>query len=346
MALFTTIEDFRQHAPQLHMEYNWDKLARVINQITRKRIWPYISEAEYLVLEAGYLAGNGGAFSHAFSTAYNTSASLDATQEKAVEFLQDAIAHYTMLHLLSIGRVQVSQMGIQQNSSSDGSSQPASYHAIQDTKKVYADMAYEFMDCVLQFMEDNAATFPSWTASDAYTEIKSIFVWKTDILNRYVSAGLSRYTFLSLRSQLEQVQEVQIRGQLGNSLTDGLLTALKANTLTADQTKLVEAIQAWQAPAAMAQALPFFHSILQEGGIYLRSKTDGPNKLTAADSRSIEAMAQQLREQAETAKGYCLKYLEDNAATFPDYAGLEYDLWDGDASQQLPDNWYKRSFRT
>lgn len=345
MALFLDIEDFRQHAPQLHLNYNWDKLARMINQVIRLRIWPYVSEAEYLVLEAGYLAGNGGAFSHAFSDAYDSSDNLDATQEKAVEFLQDAIAHFTMVQLLSLNRVQVAEMGIMQNSSSDGSSSPASYHAIDDTKQEYARMAYDFMDAALAYMESEAATFPDWTASDSYTELKSLFCWNTETFNRYVHAGLSRHTYLSVRSQLRMVQEGPMRSQLGDTLTDALLAALKANTLTDDQTKLVKLLQAWQAPAAMANALPFYRVEIREGSIYLRSQNDGGTKRSSPGQGPVGEMQARLKEFAETAKGQCLQYLEDNSTTFPDYAGLEYDLWDGDISQQVPDNQYRRSFR-
>lgn len=352
MAIFTDIADFRQHAPQLHLNYNWDRLARTINQVIRQRIWPYISETEYLVLEAGYLAGDGGAFSHAFSAAYNSSPALDAVQEKAVEFLQDAIAHFTVLHLLSVNRVQIAEMGIQQNNSSDGTSSPASYHAIQDTKDIIAGMAYEFMDAALAYMEDNQASFPDWVASDAYTEIKEIFVWNTGILNRYVSAGMSRHTFLSLRAQLVQVQENQIRAQIGDTLTDALLAALKGNTLTFDQAKLVQYLQAWQAPAAAASAIPFFRVEMHDGGIYFRSQADGPNSRRAANSDIINRgavgeMQAHLWSLAEAAKGSCLRYLQDNLSTFPDYEGIETDFFtDGDPTFQLPDNAFRRSFRT
>lgn len=346
MALFKDIEDFRQHAPQLHLNYDWDKLARNINQVIRLRIWPYISEAEYLVLEAGYLSGSGGPFSHAFADAYDNSAALDATQEKAVEFLQDAIAHFTMVQLLSVNRVQVSEMGVMQNRSSQGNSDPASYHAIADTKEEYARMAYDFMDAALAFMESEAASFPAWTGSTSYTEIKSVFCWNTEIFNRHVHAGLSRHTYLSVRSQLLQVQEGQIRTQLGDTLTDQLLTALQADTLTADQTKLVKLLQSWQAPAAMVQALPFYRVEIGEGSIYLRSQTDGPNKRSGPNSEQVGQMLMRLQQMQETAKGQCLSYLENNATTFPNYAGLEYDLWDGDSSQQVPDNQFRRSFRT
>lgn len=351
MAIFTDIHDFRQHAPQLHLQYNWDKLARVINQVIRSRIWPYISEAEYLTLEAGYLSGTGGAFSHAFSTAYDTSPALDVTQEKAVEYMQDALAHYTMLHLMTSSRVHLSEMGVMEGRSSDGTSTPASFHAIQDVKDEYATMAYDFMDQLLQHMEDNVSTFPDWEASDEYTEIKELFVWNTKILNDHVTAGLSRHTFLSLRSHLKHVQENVIRSQLGNTLTDALLAALKANTLDPDQTKLVEYLQAWISPTAMVRAMPFFRIEILHGSIYFRSQLDGPARRTGLNSDIINSgpaggLLTQLQEQSETARGRCLTYLEDNISLFPDYAGLEYDLWDGDPSQQMPDNSWRRSFRT
>ena len=227
MALFKNTEDFKAHAPEIHKNYSWDSLSKKVDQITLLRVIPFVSQAEYDRLETAYLTDA-------------TSAEDDAL----LISLQPSIAYYVYLHLLSTNRIQLSNMGVQEASSDDGTSTPASYHAIADVKEEIADLAYSFMEQALAYMETEKAYFTDWAGSDSYTEIKSCFVWNTAIFNKHVNAGGSRHTFLAVRSQLIGVQEDVVYSQLGEAFYEDLLAKLKANTLSAAETKAVEKIQA------------------------------------------------------------------------------------------------------
>jgi hypothetical protein len=236
-------------------------------------------------------------------------------------------------------------MGVQEASSDDGTSTPASYHAIADVKEEIADLAYSFMEQALAYMETEKAYFTDWAGSDSYTEIKSCFVWNTAIFNKHVNAGGSRHTFLAVRSQLIGVQEDVVYSQLGEAFYEDLLAKLKANTLSAAETKAVEKIQAWQSVAGLLRAVPMHRMKLIDGGIQIRSHLDGPERTLSAPVDAVKELKALLTSQAASYKTRLIEYLDTNASLFPDYIASDYELGDGKPTRRLLDNRYKKSFR-
>jgi hypothetical protein len=328
MALFLNTQDFKNHAPEIHRHYDWDVLSKKIDQITLLRIIPFVSQTEYNALETAYLA--------------NTTS---ADQKQLLIFLQPAIAYYTYLHLLSSNRIQLSTMGVQESSSDDGTSTPASYHAIADVKEEIAEMAYTFLDQALAYMEVQKATFSDWAASGSYTQLKAIFTWTTELFNQFVSAGMSRHTFLSVRSQLLQVQENEIKPQLGNALYNDLLTKFKDNSASAIEKEAIAKIQAWQSASAMLKSIPFHRLKFRDGSVYIRSELDGPQRKKSAELDAIKSLKEELTRQALSAQNSLLDFLDTNKDDFPDWSVSDYTLADGEVSRKLLDNSYKRSFR-
>jgi len=328
MALFLDTDDFKAHAPEIHRNYDWGKLSVKVDQVTRLRIIPFVSQAEYDQLETDYLNG-----------------STTAVQDGLLELIQPAIAYFTYLNLLTTNRVQVSTMGNTENRSDDGTSTPASFNAIADVKEMTADMAYEFMDRALEYLEENQVDFGLWYNSTARTEIMSLFVSTTKILNRYIHAGLSRYTFLSMRSELLDVQINKIRKDLGDTFYNNLLGGYQAGTLSVEEEKVIPLIQAWQASEGMLRALPMNRIKIINGSIFLRSNLDGPERTYQPTKDAMRQLEARLTEKATSAKSELIKFLEENVDDYPDYTVSTVTLEDGKTSQGLPNNAFKRSFR-
>lgn len=339
MAIFKDIDDFRAHAPDIHRHYEWPKLAVKINQVTRLRVIPFVGQVFYTHLEESYLPSGIGYWSISDQFVVDGGQGDATDAEKLVaDYLRTAIAYFTYMHLLSTNRVQVSEMGVQQSSSSDGTSSPASYHAIQDVKDEVAEMAYQYMDLALATLEATPDDYPIWRDSDEYSLLKSVFVWSTEILNRHVTAGNSRHSFLKLRSHLEQAQRWVIRPELGDTLTDDLLAKLKSKTLSAAEAMLVERVQAWQSAEAMTAALPIMAVKVHDGNIFIRSQVDGPSRRSAADDKQIKALIAQFEEQAARGRQHTIDFLIANQEIFNYTPSEEAFLMDGDITHQLPDN--------
>ena len=358
MAIFQDIQEFRRHAPQMHQQYDWEKLVVDINQVTILRVLPFLSQDFYLHLEESYFPSNLG-YTNLWGAYVAGGGQADATaaEEQAIRYLQTAIANFTLIHLLSSNRVQVSEMGVQESSSKDGSSTPATFHAIQDAKDQAAAVAYEYMELLLRYLEANASDFTIWQNSEAYTRMKGIFTWNTELFNLHATIGESRHTYLHLRPFLEQVQRWEIAGELGQTLTNTMIMKLQAGTLTATEQGLLTNLQAWQVNAAMAQALPMLRVQIKGGHIYIRSEMDGPARKTGLNNDilnggTINNLVAQYMEQRHIARRRTIRYLRDHASAFS-YLPSEETFWlDGEITDQLPDNGYneygirRRSFRT
>jgi len=329
MALFIDTDDFKKHAPDIHRNYQWEReLKNKVEQITLLRIIPFISQEEYDILETAYHA--------------NT---LNPTQTLLLTSLQPAIAYFVYLHLLTTNRLQVGAMGVQENRSDDGTSSPASFHAIADVKEETAMMAYNLLDWALYFMEANKSSFAAWTASDSYTELKKCFVDNTKVFNQHVRAGNSRHTFLSIRPEILFIQENELKNEIGETLYNTLLNEFKAGSLTVANAKLIPLIQAWISPQAMMRAIPMNRLWIDGGELMIRSKLDGPERKSAANNDSIRHILSLYETQAVQAKVSLIKFLESNSTEYPDYPNTQHELEDEKTSFKLPNNAHKNSFR-
>lgn len=330
MALFLDTADFKKHLPEMHRNFNWKNDLEVkVNQYTRMHVLPFISEAQYTPLEARYLAGN-----------------TTPQDDFLLPFLQPAIAHYTYIHLLTSYRVNLSQMGVQESrSADDGSSSPANFFAINDAKTEAANTADFFMEQLLAFMEANKADYPGWAASEAYTEIKSCFIFNTAQLNQYVKASNSRRTFLAMKSELLWIQENRIRPDLGETFYDQLLSQVKDNSLTAANEKVVKLVRAFLAKSAMVMAIPNHQVEYLHGGILVKTYLDESPRKLAANADAVSSLIESFSRQATEARANLLSFLNDNATDYPDYTPSAYNLSDSEISYGPLNNECKKSFR-
>lgn len=328
--LFSNTADLKRFVPnQLHGEMSWaNYLENIVDQQTALNIIPYISQTEHDALVSVY----GG--------------SPSTQQAQAIKYIQTALANYTLVYLLDANRLKVSAMGVQEGSSSDGTSVPASFHAIADVKNRCAETADSFMDMALAYMEANKGSFTDWAASDEYTEIKELFVSSTAILNKYCKTGNSRRTFLAIRSELEMTQDEMVQAILGTTMYDALLAAYQANTTTAAQDKVVKRVQKYMATEAVRRAIPSHYVEFIHGGIVFRSYLDGSVRKDTAGKEAVRMMMKDMELRAEKTRTDLLKFLNDNATDYPDFTESEYYFSQvSEDSYKIPNNRGKNSFR-
>lgn len=326
--LFFDTDDFKLSAPDITRNYDFDKeLSPKIELIVRQRLFPFISEAEYLVLETAYQDDT-----------------LSAAQESLLKDLKPAIAHFVYTHLLTANRLRIASMGVQENRSEDGSSGPASFHAIQDVKEETIDLAYGFLNSSLVYMDANKASFAAWAASASYTRYRNTFVYTPELFEEAAGLAVDMYSFLSLKPYIK-LAEKEITAAISMALKEDLLSKDIAGTLSAEEEEAVRLIREWQAPLSMLKALPYFRVKNQGPTILLRQSLDGPKGAAGATNDLVRHIMRDLSYAIDLAKTELLKYFEENSSSFPDFPLKDYDLSDGDISYKLPDNSYKKSFR-
>ncbi len=149
---------------------------------------------------------------------------------------------------------------------------------------------------------------------------RSIFI--TDTWLREHTAISGNCDAVELKTFVEEAQDQYVQDITGTRLYETLLTAVAANTTTADQDALLEIIRPGLAWYAVYKGLPFINwkirnrSVIGGGGRLLE---DG----VAADLAVIQYLRNEARTNAEFHGQRAVSYLIAHSALFPDYLKVQ-----------------------
>lgn len=143
---------------------------------------------------------------------------------------------------------------------------------------------------------------------------KALFIKTEDIKrNTIMSGSLDVDKFIHY---IKLAQEIHIRRILGSALYDRLQAGIVANDLTvAEKTLLNDYIQDTLIHYAMAEYMPFAAYQVANGGVFKHS----PENSTAVDKGEVDFLAEKSRNHAQYYHELLVKYLCDNASTYPEY---------------------------
>lgn len=332
-SIFIDTDDFKDCVPMMHQNFAWENdLKQMTIQAADMYVVPYISSDEYDSLAANVQAN-----------------SLTAEQLALLPYAKLAVAYYTYMRLHDTHRVHMSNSGIQESYSSDGTSRPANHYALNDSKSSAADSADHYLDKLLTFMEEKAVEsnwYTAWQASQAYQDIYATFIWNSSQLARHLGTR-SRKMLHQLRHIILDIQERDVKPLLGDTLYDSMLAAVSSQSFTAAQQALLNRIQPYVAKKALQEAIPAFRVEVNGTGIFFRAY-DGPksNSVQTANDAAVRNLLSQLERQTDGAWASLQKFLDNNADDYPDYTSgtLEYEdgekiykrpVWKGQGSRRI-----------
>jgi hypothetical protein len=322
-SIFIDTDDFKDCVPMMHQNFSWDNdLKQMTIQAAGMYVVPYMSQEEYDSLAANVQAN-----------------SLTAEQQELLPHAKMAVAYYTYMRLHDTHRVHMSNSGIQESYSSDGTSRPASHYALNDSKAAAADAADHYLDQLLTFMEEKAVAsnwFTLWQGSQAYQDIYSMFIWNSKQLSR-TTGTKSRKLLHQLRHSIIDVQERDIKPLLGDTLYDSLLSAVSSQSFTDEQTALLARIRSYLGKKALLEAIPLFRVTVGGEGIFFRTY-DGPvsRKFENSSDEAVRALVARLERRSDGAWVSLQKFLDNNAEDYPDYTSGTLQYEDGDKVYKRP----------
>ena len=197
--------NFKKHYPGANKNMSWETLEPFIRQATQKYVIPYIGRDQY------------DDWAEAFQ---NDDIVLQLAEVKEpMEMLQDAIAHYTIFHAAAKLNVTVTDMGAQQNSSSEGTSTPPSQLAFKTLRWDALKDADNFLDTTLQEMEKQVLAginfYNPWKDSAEYNFKKNNFFRHTHELDEFLNIQGSFRSFVALTKYLTKAEEKYLLSILG-----------------------------------------------------------------------------------------------------------------------------------
>lgn len=109
--------------------------------------------------------------------------------------------------------------------------------------RTLSDAGNRAIDSLYAFLEENKAVYTQWAASDNFSEFKKYFINTTDEFHGHVSINKSRLTYLRMVPQMELVEELYLKPELGPDFYDDLKAKIKLGTLSAAEKTIVKLIQ-------------------------------------------------------------------------------------------------------
>jgi hypothetical protein len=154
----------------------------------------------------------------------------------------------------------------------------------------------------------------------------ALFINRTDLVrNTIINGDVDTDKFIQF---IRISQQMHIQNYLGTALYDEISTAITANTLTTDQTALLnDYIQPMLIHFSMVDYLPFSSVELRNGGLFKHTAENG----TSPTTNEVEFLVQKHRNFAEFYTRRFIDYMAFNAASkFPKY-------WENQNNQMYPD---------
>lgn len=263
---------------------------------------------------------------------------LTAAKQAVLKHLRQASAYYGVYKATPYLNMQISNTGGMEHSSGETQGiRQWLYNMAQGSSIKDADI---FMDKALAVMEASPSDYPTWSASDAFTQFKKYFITNADDFAKkgLVDIAGSRRTFLRLVPYLAKAELQYITPCIGETLLDSLKAKILAGTAfdSYEQTLMDDFIYPALAHYTIYLGAPNLNLDISANGIRLISTADG----ITGKKRDEKAYGEWRHQMLGDAKNYlsrAKKYLDDNEENIDDYAND--DAADNDTpSYSIPDN--------
>ncbi|MBK9391970.1 MAG: hypothetical protein IPN68_17930 [Bacteroidetes bacterium] len=289
--------DFKKYFPSINQNMNWYSLEPYIRQATREYLLPYVGTDFYndIVLVDGDFEG---------------------PMIEVAEIARDVVAYYTVWMAMPHINVVISDMGAQENSGSDGTSQPAQMWRYKNARWETMLQADKMIDRLLALLEKNIneSDFSKWKDSDECAEVGHPLFRTTAELKRYTKVDSWRF-FKALMPFFDQALDLDIVGHICREQYDDLVGKISSGNTY--ELAAIELIRKALANFTLHRAIPHLRVAMESNAIVFVSSTDGMNIKQAALDSAIDTLRAQLerdgREYLRQLKGY----LYTNVEQFP-----------------------------
>jgi hypothetical protein len=242
---------------------------------------------------------------------------------KSIELLRrcrNLVAPHALLNYIPLGRVTITNGGIIVTLTETIRS--ASEGQIYDLKNQLNLMVSRGIESLYKYLEDNKADFALWTASSAFTLLRSNFINTSTQFNQYISINSNRLLFNKLRPIMTDVEDLYIKNILGQPLYLALKAEVLAGTTTLNNAKLFPYINRAVAFGSMAEAVNQLDLEITPEGFklsYVTSNMGEKKERTPADVLRLQNFQKRCEENRDSALTKLKEFLDTNNTDYPTY---------------------------
>jgi hypothetical protein len=234
-----------------------------------------------------------------------TANALNTEQQILLPYCRRVIANVAMYLVYPNLNVRESEMGIQQQKSREGTSEPANKWRYQESRSYYLANGSQAVEELYIFLQENKANYPLWVNSKGFSEYNELCIRNNKELGRYFNTKDSVRMYVALQPYI-RLAEKQIKKIVPEATFNSIKDTIKGTSNTATQSQIEDVCIAI-AYTAFYESLSFLSYEFSPTGVSISLMQDGmANKRTI----SIEEKKMLLRK-AEISKNEHIQNLID-----------------------------------
>lgn len=299
--------NFKEHYPDVNRNMSWSELTPYIRQATRRFILPYVGQELYDDIADKVLAGTV----------------LDAPQTEFLERLRDAVAYCTIMVILPKKKTVVASMGAVENIATEGTT-GTSLWGFKTTLWSVAQDADRNTDELMSYLEEqvrnNNTYFDLWKNSTAFSAGRAPLFRTTAEFQEQQNINSSRRTFIAMLPIIRQVSKVHIIPAISQEQYDELVTQVATNTLTAENTTLLDLVRNAQAAWTVYYAAEKLPILPDQDGFRLISNAEAVDQRAYSSEttlRAIEGIKYSAENEVRRSMADLIAFLHEHSDDYP-----------------------------
>lgn len=304
MALFNDSDKLKDYA-QIASSFNFDLLKPSVEIAERMYIREVIGDTMYSTLADKLFDSANPIFA--------------AEQSSLLHQVRLALGPLTLVHYVDEGQVKVTEAGVQMHMRED--SKPAFQWKLDRYKRAMLKKGMYWLDELIGFLEKNRDDYPDWTASDEYSLQLSNFINRAKDFNDLYHIGNNRYVFLRMRSIMNRIERKSILPLICEDLYNELKDQVKADTVSADNAKLLVYIRQAVAGLSYSIGMEELGFVVESDGVFILEvgNHEGGKSGTNAAGHPMQNILMRAQSEAEEELNSLRSFLRANLDTYPLY---------------------------
>lgn len=284
-------------------------------------ILPYIDLVETEVI----IPVIGETLFDSLKAAYDSD-SLSADQDELLKKIRVPLANYALELGADVIGLQIGSLGF--TKAKDESNEPMSSQDRYFLKRTLHRSGDLGMEHLLAYLEANKATWTDWTSDPVYQEHISVFITTARDFSTNYRRRISRWVYWNLRMLMKQSEKDILIGLISQEYYDELKAAIIADTVSAEDQKVIDRIKPCITHATMSRAIKNFLVTISRDGVTVfdqgtESKMAEVRK--PAEEKLIESMVQADMDEANKQLCDLEEFLIENLADYPTFETNAYD---------------------
>ncbi len=156
-------------------------------------------------------------------------------------YAQRCLANFAVHYGLSALNVSIGPNGIGVVNTEHVS--PASKDRTDTLRADLLNAAYDAMESMLEFLEDNSTDYPTWVSSEAYTKQYDVIITSAREFDEILNINRSRLKYLEWKPTMKDVEILVMAPQISIDVLNELKTQIKGGTVTAANATILPYLQ-------------------------------------------------------------------------------------------------------